>query len=153
MSDQSVVPGKPSLTARIDREKSQPLAWKTVAKRASLVVIAGLAIYLVFPAITEVFASWPRLSTLNPWWLIAAIGAEIAHFTCTFALQRLGRRFKADELSLAANATLVARLTGADPAQLKAVARTASSPSELPPARKLLAQIAGVMNLEARIER
>src|SRR6266480_796779 len=95
MSDQSVVPGKPSLTARIDREKSQPLAWKTVAKRASLVVIAGLAIYLVFPAITEVFASWPRLSTLNPWWLIAAIGAEIAHFTCTFALQRLALRTKA----------------------------------------------------------
>src|SRR6266516_134663 len=95
MSDQSVVPGKPSLTARIDREKSQPLAWKTVAKRASLVVIAGLAIYLVFPAITEVLAAWPRLSTLNPWWLIAAIGAEIAHFTCTFALQRLALRTRA----------------------------------------------------------
>src|SRR6266568_2205232 len=95
MSDQSVVPGKPSLTARIDREKSHPLAWKTVAKRAAVVVVAGLAIYLVFPAITEVLASWPRLSTLNPWWLIAAIGAEIAHFTCTFALQRLALRTRA----------------------------------------------------------
>jgi [ribosomal protein S18]-alanine N-acetyltransferase len=60
---------------------------------------------------------------------------------------------KADELSLAANATLVARLTGADPARVRAVARTASSPSELPPARELIAQIAEVMNLEARIER
>jgi [ribosomal protein S18]-alanine N-acetyltransferase len=60
---------------------------------------------------------------------------------------------KADELSLAANATLLARLTGADPARVRAVARTASSPSELPPARELLAQIADVMNLEARIER
>jgi ribosomal protein S18 acetylase RimI-like enzyme len=60
---------------------------------------------------------------------------------------------KADELSLAANATLVARLTGADPARVRAVARTASSPSELPPARELLEEIAGVMNLEARIER
>jgi ribosomal protein S18 acetylase RimI-like enzyme len=60
---------------------------------------------------------------------------------------------KADELSLAANATLVARLTGAEPARVRAVARTASSPSELPPARELLEQIAGVMNLEARIER
>src|ERR1700760_3335933 len=95
MSDQSVVPGKPSLTARIDREKSHPLAWKTVAKRAAVVVIAGVAIYLVFPAITEVLASWPRLSTLNPWWLIAAIGAEIVHFLCTFALQRLALRTKA----------------------------------------------------------
>src|SRR5207247_3710460 len=95
MSDQLVAPGEPSLTARIERQKSQPLSWKTVAKRASMVVIAGLAIYLVFPAITEVFASWPRLSTLNPWWLIAAIGAEIAHFTCTFALQRLALRTRA----------------------------------------------------------
>jgi uncharacterized protein (TIRG00374 family) len=95
MSDQSVVPGKPSLAARIDEEKSHPLAWKTVAKRAALAVIAGIAIYLVFPAITEVLAAWPRLSTLNPWWLFAAIGAEIAHFACTFALQRLALRTRA----------------------------------------------------------
>jgi hypothetical protein len=60
---------------------------------------------------------------------------------------------KADELSLAANATLVARLTGADPAHVRAVARTASTPSELPPARELLEQIAAMMNLDARIER
>jgi ribosomal protein S18 acetylase RimI-like enzyme len=64
-----------------------------------------------------------------------------------------GELSKADEFSLAANATLVARLTGADPVRVRAVARTASSPSELPPARELLAEIADVMNLEARIER
>jgi hypothetical protein len=60
---------------------------------------------------------------------------------------------KADELSLAANPTLVARLTGADPARVRAVARVASAPSELPPARELLREIASVMNLEARIDR
>ena len=60
---------------------------------------------------------------------------------------------KADELSLAANPTLVSRLTGADPAAVRAVARTASSPAELPPARELLEQIAAAMKLEARIER
>lgn len=64
-----------------------------------------------------------------------------------------GELNKADELSLAANATLVARLTGAEPARVRAVARTASSPSDLPPARELLEQIAAVMNLEARIDR
>jgi len=95
MSEQSVAPGKPSLAARIDQEKSHPLPWKTVAQRAATALVAGLAIYLVFPAITEVLASWPRLSTLNPWWLFAAIGAEIAHFACTFALQRLALRTKA----------------------------------------------------------
>jgi ribosomal protein S18 acetylase RimI-like enzyme len=60
---------------------------------------------------------------------------------------------KADELSLAANPTLVARLTGAEPARVRAVARIAASPTELPPARELVAQIAAVMGLEARIER
>jgi hypothetical protein len=90
-----VTPGKPSLAARIETEKSHPLAWKAVVKRAAMVAVAGIAIYLVFPAITEVLASWPRLSTLNPWWLFAAIAAEVAHFTCTFALQRLALRTRA----------------------------------------------------------
>jgi ribosomal protein S18 acetylase RimI-like enzyme len=60
---------------------------------------------------------------------------------------------KADELSLAANATLVSRLTGADPATVRAVARVASSPSELPPARELIGQIAELLGIEARIDR
>jgi hypothetical protein len=54
---------------------------------------------------------------------------------------------------LSANPTLAARLTGADPARVRAVARIASSPADLPPARELLAQIADVLGLEARIDR
>ena len=49
----------------------------------------------MFPAITEVLASWPRLSTLDPRWFALAIAAEIAHFTCTFALQRPALRTRA----------------------------------------------------------
>jgi len=59
---------KPSLAVKIESEKSHPLPWKTVAKRAAVVLVAGVSIYLVFPAITEVLASWPRLSTLDPRW-------------------------------------------------------------------------------------
>jgi ribosomal protein S18 acetylase RimI-like enzyme len=64
-----------------------------------------------------------------------------------------GELSKADELSLAANPTLAARLTGADPARVRAVARIASSPAELPPARELVQQIAELLGVEARIER
>jgi hypothetical protein len=64
-----------------------------------------------------------------------------------------GELTKADELSLAANPTLAARLTGADPQRVRAVARIASSPTELPPARELLAQIAETLKLEPRIDR
>ena len=60
---------------------------------------------------------------------------------------------KADELALAANPTLVSRLTGADPARLRAVARTASSPADLPPARELLQEVAAAMGLEVTLHR
>lgn len=53
-----------------------------------------------------------------------------------------------DVVALAANATVVSRLTGADPARFRALARTASSPDELPPAPELLQEIAAEMGLE-----
>jgi uncharacterized protein (TIRG00374 family) len=95
VSDRSAPSREPSLADQIDRQKAHPLAWKEVVKRAAVVAVAGISIYLVFPAITEVFASWPRLSTLDPRWFAAAVAAEVAHFTCTFALQRLALRTKA----------------------------------------------------------
>jgi ribosomal protein S18 acetylase RimI-like enzyme len=52
-----------------------------------------------------------------------------------------------DALALRANPTVVSRLTGADPGRVRAVARTADSPSQLPPARELYEQIAEVMGL------
>ena len=53
-----------------------------------------------------------------------------------------------DVIALAANPRVVARLTGADPAGIRAVARTAASPNELPPAQELLESIAGAIGLE-----
>ncbi|MDX6475253.1 MAG: hypothetical protein QOH95_764 [Gaiellaceae bacterium] len=55
---------------------------------------------------------------------------------------------KGDELALAANPTLVSRLTGAERDEVKRVARTAASPADLPPAPELYEQIARVMGLE-----
>ena len=53
-----------------------------------------------------------------------------------------------DVYALGANPTVVARLTNADPSRVRAVARTASSPSELPPAQELYAQIAAVLGVQ-----
>jgi ribosomal protein S18 acetylase RimI-like enzyme len=53
-----------------------------------------------------------------------------------------------DITALSANPTVVARLTGADRASVRAVARTASSPSDLPPAPELLLQLAEVLGLQ-----
>jgi hypothetical protein len=53
-----------------------------------------------------------------------------------------------DMVALGSNPTVVSRLTGAEPAAVRAVARTASSPDELPPAEELLQQLAELMGLE-----
>jgi ribosomal protein S18 acetylase RimI-like enzyme len=53
-----------------------------------------------------------------------------------------------DVVALGANPTVVSRLTGAEPAEVRAVARTAASPDALPPADELLRQLAEVMGLE-----
>jgi ribosomal protein S18 acetylase RimI-like enzyme len=53
-----------------------------------------------------------------------------------------------DVIALSANPRVVARLTGADPARVRSVARTATSPDELPPAPELHAQIAELMGVE-----
>jgi hypothetical protein len=95
VSDPPASRREPSLADKIDQQKAHPLAWKEIVKRAAVVAVAGISIYLVFPTITEVFASWPRLSTLDPRWFALAVAAEAAHFTCTFALQRLALRTKA----------------------------------------------------------
>jgi hypothetical protein len=52
-----------------------------------------------------------------------------------------------DVVALGANPTVVARLTGADPARVREVARTATSPSELPPAPELIEAIADVLGV------
>jgi GNAT superfamily N-acetyltransferase len=53
-----------------------------------------------------------------------------------------------DVIALGANPTVVARLTNADPQRVRAVARTATSPGELPPADDLYRQIADVLGVE-----
>jgi ribosomal protein S18 acetylase RimI-like enzyme len=53
-----------------------------------------------------------------------------------------------DVVGLAANPTVVSRLTGAEPEAVRRVARTAPSPADLPPARELLAELASVVGIE-----
>jgi uncharacterized protein (TIRG00374 family) len=78
--------------AAIDAAQAHPLTWKTIVRRALVVAVAGAAVYLVLPSLIAVLGSWPRLSTLNPIWFTAALAAELASFTCNFALQRLALR-------------------------------------------------------------
>jgi ribosomal protein S18 acetylase RimI-like enzyme len=53
-----------------------------------------------------------------------------------------------DVVGLAANPTVVSRLTGAAPEDVRRIARTAPAPADLPPARDLLAELAAAMGIE-----
>jgi uncharacterized protein (TIRG00374 family) len=83
------------LASRIERDVESPLSWRSVVTKIVVVVVAGITIYLVFPSLTEVFASWPKLTSLDPVWFALAVVLQVAHFICTIALQRIALRTKA----------------------------------------------------------
>jgi uncharacterized protein (TIRG00374 family) len=83
------------LATRIEQDIESPLPWRSILKRTVAVVVAGVTIYLVFPSLTEVFSSWPKLTSLDPVWFSFALLLEVGHFTCTIALQRIALRTNA----------------------------------------------------------
>ncbi len=83
-----------SFEARFEQEQQRPFPWKAAIKRTVGIVIAGVALYLVLPEVVAVFHAWPKLATLNLLWFIPAVIAELAHFACTFSLQRIALRTK-----------------------------------------------------------
>lgn len=81
---------------------------RRIAVRIVLLVVAGLSLYLLFPKLVEVFASWPELRRLSPWWLLVGVGFESVSFMALWTLQRiaLGTRswFALGTSQLSANA-------------------------------------------------
>jgi len=56
-----------------------------------------------------------------------------------------------DVIGMAANPTVLARLTGADPQRVREAAPTAASPADLPPARETLASLAAALGLDGAL--
>jgi ribosomal protein S18 acetylase RimI-like enzyme len=93
--------------------------------------------------------------------VVVALSLEVEQVVRLVALERggivdeylsvpefYGRLAPGDVIGLAANPTVLSRLTGADPQQIKALAVTAAAPGELPPARELISSIATALGLE-----
>jgi uncharacterized protein (TIRG00374 family) len=83
------------LATRIERDVASPLPWRSIVKKSVLVVVAGTTIYLLFPSLVEVFSSFPKLTEIDFIWFAFAVVLQVAHFTCTIALQRIALRTKA----------------------------------------------------------
>ncbi len=84
-----------SFEAQFEEQQNQPFPWKALVKRSIVVLIAGVALYLVLPELIAFFHDWPKLVNLNLLWFIPALVAEGIHFLCTFSLQRIALRTKA----------------------------------------------------------
>jgi hypothetical protein len=93
--------------------------------------------------------------------VVIAIGVEHDHVV-RFVLHEAGRIVDeylsvpeyygevppGDVISLAANPTVVARLTGADPAEVRRVIVNGKSPEELPPADELAGAVGSLLGVE-----
>ena len=88
-------PRSRSFESQFEEQQQTPFSWKALVKRSIVVLVAGLAVYLVLPEVVAVFHAWPRLVNLNLLWFIPALLAEGAHFACTFSLQRIALRTRA----------------------------------------------------------
>jgi len=77
---------------RLEQDVASPLPWRSLVKKTVMVLVAGITLYLLFPSLAEVFDAFPKLTSLDPIWFALALALQVAHFTCTIALQRIALR-------------------------------------------------------------
>jgi uncharacterized protein (TIRG00374 family) len=63
-----------------------------IVRRAVLLVVALVILYLFAPTIGEVLSQWPRLAHLNLLWIAVAVGAETLSFACVWWLLAVALR-------------------------------------------------------------
>jgi uncharacterized protein (TIRG00374 family) len=69
--------------------------WRRISLgRVALLVVAVVSFHVVAPSIVAVLGSWPKVSRVAPYWLVAIVVAEAASFACAIGLQRLALRSK-----------------------------------------------------------
>ncbi|MFP3907645.1 MAG: YbhN family protein [Acidimicrobiales bacterium] len=69
-----------------------PPSRRSIAGRVGLISLAGLSLYVFAPSLVDVYSSWDEVVTLQPLWIIAILGFQVASFSCMWFLQRLALR-------------------------------------------------------------
>lgn len=63
-----------------------------LAKRGLLLAVTGVSLYLLAPALLEVFGAYDRLDDFNPVWWIAMVLLQIGSYACMWELQKIAMR-------------------------------------------------------------
>ena len=70
----------------------EPASRRGIAGRVALITLAGVSLYIFAPSLVDVYSSWDEVVTLQPLWLLAILGFQVASFSCMWFLQRLALR-------------------------------------------------------------
>jgi uncharacterized protein (TIRG00374 family) len=60
--------------------------------RILMLLVAAVSFHIVAPSLVEVLGSWPRVSSVAPFWLVVIVACEGSSFASAIALQRIALR-------------------------------------------------------------
>jgi uncharacterized protein (TIRG00374 family) len=66
----------------------------TIARHGLLLVVTAVSLYLLAPALLEVFGAFDQLDDINPLWFVAMIALQVGSYACMWAVQRLAIRIR-----------------------------------------------------------
>ncbi|HWH96709.1 MAG TPA: flippase-like domain-containing protein [Baekduia sp.] len=81
-----------------------------LAKRGLLLAITGVSLYLLAPALLEVFGAFDRLDDFNPLWYVAMVGLQVGSYVCMWMVQKIAVR--ADHMKPIATSQLASNAFG-----------------------------------------
>lgn len=64
----------------------------TVARRGVLLAISAVSLYLLAPALLQVFGAFDRLGEFNPLWWVAMVALQIGSYACMWGVQKIAMR-------------------------------------------------------------
>jgi uncharacterized protein (TIRG00374 family) len=64
----------------------------TLARHGLLLVVTGVSLYLLAPALLEVFGAFDQLDDINPLWFAGMVALQVGSYACMWAVQRLAIR-------------------------------------------------------------
>jgi uncharacterized protein (TIRG00374 family) len=70
------------------------MAPATIARHAVLLVVTGVSLYLLAPALLEVFGAFDQLDDISPFWFLGMLALQVGSYGCMWVVQRLAIRVR-----------------------------------------------------------
>src|SRR3954447_4870365 len=64
----------------------------TFARRGVLLAITGLSLYLLAPALLQVFGAYDKLDDFTPLWWVPMVALQVGSYACIWGVQKLAMR-------------------------------------------------------------